>query len=80
MYQYACFIHHRDVEWAPVLEEREVKQMFVDRKVVVCRVVVGARRRATTGTRTHAWGIAGHERLRVERLRTRCRVRECGEV
>ena len=40
MDQDARFVDHRDVEGSPVLEEREVDELVVEREVVVRRAVI----------------------------------------
>lgn len=35
-----CFIYHRKVERAPILEEREVEELVVDREVVIRCLIV----------------------------------------
>jgi uncharacterized Zn finger protein len=35
MNQDTCLVHHCDVQWAPVLEKREVEKLVVDREIVV---------------------------------------------
>lgn len=80
MYEDAGFVNHRDVEWAPVLEEREVEKLVVDGEVVVGRGLVCGRGMDLLGTRTDAWTTAGLCGEAVEDQRVGCRLRKGGEV
>lgn len=80
MYEDTGFVNHRDVEWAPVLEEREVEKLVVDGEVVVGRGLVGGRGMDLLGTRADAWTTAGLCGEAVEDQRVGCRLGKGGEV
>lgn len=80
MNQDTRLVHHRDVQWTPVLEEREIKQMLVDREVVVCSVVVRGCRWAASRTCADAWCVARFHGLLVQDLWARRGVGKGGEI
>ena len=59
MYQNARLVNHRQIQRAPVLEEREVRQLIVECEVPVHHVIVGCERGRATGYASNIWYIDG---------------------
>jgi hypothetical protein len=74
------FVHHSNIQWTPILEERHIKQVVVDREVIVCRIVVWRCRRTTSWACTDGWSITWLHRQLVKHLGVRRRMRKRGKV
>lgn len=61
VYENASLVDHRDIQWAPVLEEGEVEKLVVDGEVVIGRGFIGGSGMGVSGTRScaNAWMIPG---------------------
>lgn len=44
----ACLVDHSNIEWPPILKEGEIKELVIDREVVIYGIVVWRNRGATS--------------------------------
>lgn len=74
------FVYHSNIQGAPILKERQIRQMVVDREVIVCCIVVWGCRGATSGTCSDTWSISWLHGGLVKYLRIGWGMRKRGKV
>jgi len=76
----ARLVDHGNIEWSPILEEGEIKELVIDRKVVIYGIVIWRIRGATSGTCADLWLMAWLRGELVEDIRLREWMREGSKI
>ncbi len=78
--EYTSLVDHCDIEWAPVLEEREVEKLVINGEEVVRRHVVRSGRLPRTITRSYTRPVIAFIAVLVQDCRIRRRLWKCGKI
>ena len=58
MHQNARFVYHCDIQRAPILEEREIKELVVDCEVIIGSVIIGCCWGAASCSGAYVWLVS----------------------